>query len=141
MMRRRRFIARSAGAFTILELLVAIAVLMIVMLVLLQITGKVGEIWRSSSGKISAFQNARAAFSTLNLQISRATLNAYNDYVNSAGEGRTDANTESFVPTNCIFFPDQRRRSCRERMRPRTPGMRSFFRLRWERRMTPNSPD
>jgi len=99
MMRRRRFIARSAGAFTILELLVAIAVLMIVMLVLLQITGKVGEIWRSSSGKISAFQNARAAFSTLNLQISRATLNAYNDYVNSAGEGRTDANTESFVPT------------------------------------------
>lgn len=91
--------ARAARAFTFIELLVAITVLMIVMLVLLQITGKVGEIWRSSSGKISAFQNARAAFSTLNLQISRATLNAYNDYVNSSGEGRTQANSGTFIPT------------------------------------------
>ncbi|GAT32234.1 Verru_Chthon cassette protein C [Terrimicrobium sacchariphilum] len=91
--------ARAARAFTFIELLVAIAVLMIVMVVLLQITGKVGEIWRSSSGKISAFQNARAAFSTLNLQISRATLNAYNDYVDSSGQGRTEANAGTFVPT------------------------------------------
>ncbi len=99
MKKGRWYISRTAGAFTLIELLVAIAVLMIVMLVLLQITGKVGEIWRSSSGKISAFQNARAAFSTLNLQISRATLNAYNDYVNSAGEGRTATNSGTFIPT------------------------------------------
>lgn len=85
--------------FTLLELLVATVVLLIVMMVLLQMVGGVGEIWKTSAGKISAFQNARSAFSTVNRTLARATLNTYNDYINASGVYRTQANAETFSPT------------------------------------------
>jgi uncharacterized protein (TIGR02599 family) len=85
-------------AFTLLELLVAVAVLLVVMVLLLQVTGGVGEIWKSSSGKISAFQNARSAFATVNRTLARATLNTYNDYVNASGAYRTAASSSAFTP-------------------------------------------
>jgi uncharacterized protein (TIGR02599 family) len=85
-------------AFTLLELLVAVAVLLVVMVLLLQVTGGVGEIWKSSTGKISAFQNARSAFSTVNRTLARTTLNTYNDYVNAVGANRTAANANTFAP-------------------------------------------
>lgn len=88
---------RRSG-FTIVELLVATAVLTLIMVMLLQVTGTVGSIWKSSSGKISAFQNARAAFGTIRDTLARATLNTYNDYVDASGNPRTAANTASFVP-------------------------------------------
>lgn len=85
-------------AFTIIELLVATAVLLLIMVMLLQVTGTVANIWRSSSGKISAFQNARAAFGTIRDTLARATLNTYNDYVDAAGNPRTTNNAKTFVP-------------------------------------------
>lgn len=90
---------RRPRGFTLLELLVATTVLLVVMVVLLQLVGGVGEIWKSSTGKISAFQNARSAFATLNRTLARATLNTYNDYVNSAGSYRTTNNASTFSPT------------------------------------------
>jgi uncharacterized protein (TIGR02599 family) len=89
-------ISHPEKGFTIIELLVATAVLLLIMVMLLQVTGTVANIWRSSSGKISAFQNARAAFGTIRDTLSRATLNTYNDYVDAAGNPRTNAAT--FVP-------------------------------------------
>lgn len=92
---------RTRRAFTLLELLAATAVLLVVMVVLLQLVGGVGEIWKSSTGKISAFQNARSAFATLNRTLARATLNTYNDYVDASGNYRTtgtSGNSTSFVP-------------------------------------------
>jgi len=86
------------AAFSIVELLVATAVLFIVMVVLLQLTGGVGQIWKSSSGKISSFQNARSAFAVINRTLARATLNTYNDYVDAAGSYRSDANSANFSP-------------------------------------------
>lgn len=85
-------------AFTLLELLVASVVLFVVMIVLLQLTGGVGQIWRSSSGKISAFQNARAAFAVINRTLARATLNTYHDYVDAAGNYRNANNPGTFAP-------------------------------------------
>ncbi len=91
---------RRQSGFTILELLVSVTVLLVVMGFLLQVTGGIGEIWKSSSGKISGFQSARSAFASITRTLSRATLNTYNDYVNTAGEPRTEANRNTFVPTN-----------------------------------------
>lgn len=94
---------RAAGVagFTILELLVSCAVLMLVMVVMLQVTGEVGKIWRSGSGKIGAFQGARMAFGAMTRTLSRATLNTYNDYYDDARkEFRTaTANATVFKPT------------------------------------------
>jgi len=92
--------AASKTGFTILELLVSVTVLLIVMGFLLQLTGGIGEIWKSSSGKISGFQNARSAFASITRTLSLATLNTYNDYVNTAGEPRTEVNRNTFVPAN-----------------------------------------
>ena len=86
-------------AFTLVELLVSMAVLLLVMVVLFQLTAGVGNLWKSSSGKISGFQSARSAFSTLNQTLARATVNTYNDYVNASGSYRTSSNSATFVPT------------------------------------------
>lgn len=89
--------ARLRG-FTLLELLAATAILLIVMVVLLQLVGGVGDVWKASTGKISAFQNARSAFATVSRTLSRATLNTYNDYIDAAGNYRTSANAATFSP-------------------------------------------
>lgn len=93
------FPLRRPPGFTLLELLVATTVLLVVMVVLLQLVGGVGEIWKSSTGKISAFQNARSAFATLNRTLARANLNTYNDYVDISGSYRTTNNVGTFAPT------------------------------------------
>jgi len=90
--------SHSGRAFTLVELLMATVVLMIVMVVLLRAVSGVAEVWKMSTGKISAFQNARSAFATMNRTLARATLNTYNDYVNAAGAYRTQANANTFTP-------------------------------------------
>jgi uncharacterized protein (TIGR02599 family) len=82
-----------------LELMVSISILLVVMVVLLQVTGAVGEIWKTSTGKISAFQNSRSAFASITRTLSQATLNTYNDYVDIGGNYRTSANASTFSPT------------------------------------------
>ncbi len=89
---------RSSLGFTLIELLVAVAVLLVVMVLLLQLTGGVAQVWRSSTGKISAFQSGRAAFSTISRTLSRATLNTYNDYIDAAGSYRNSTNATNFSP-------------------------------------------
>lgn len=88
----------SRRAFTLVELLVAVAVLFLVMIVLLQLTGGVAQIWKSSTGKISAFQSGRAAFTTVSRTLGRATLNTYNDYVDASGNYRNASNAADFSP-------------------------------------------
>jgi uncharacterized protein (TIGR02599 family) len=97
---RRFFRPSSCGrdAFTLVELLVATTILLLVMVLLLQMTGGVGQIWTSSSGKISAYQSARSAFTTLNGTLARATVNTYNDYVDASGNPRTTNNAANFSP-------------------------------------------
>jgi uncharacterized protein (TIGR02599 family) len=99
-MLRKTSSKRLSGAFTLLELLVASAVLLIILVLLLQITGGMGEIWKSSVGKITTYQSARAAFSTITRTLSRTTLNTYFDYVDVDGAARTPANAATFVPRN-----------------------------------------
>ncbi len=94
--------SRPREAFTLIELLVATAILLIVMVMMLQMTGGVGQIWKSSAGKISAFQNARSAFSTVSRTLSRATLNTYNDYVDASGNPRTASNSTNFSPAKFL---------------------------------------
>ena len=68
--------------FTLIEMLVALTIIVIIMITLFSVSAGVANIWKSTSGKISSFQNARLAFSTLSETLSRATLNTYSDYVN-----------------------------------------------------------
>ena len=77
--------ARQSG-FTIVELLVATAVLMLLMALLLSALNSSMTIWTRGSSKIQSFQQARAAYEAMTRKISQATLNIYWDYdTNSSG--------------------------------------------------------
>ncbi len=81
--------------FTLIELLVSTAIMVIVMLVLLQVIAGMTNIWHTSTGTISTFQSARAAFTTLTRTLSRATLKTYIDYVDTSGNPITNNNVNS----------------------------------------------
>ena len=51
------------------------AVLSLVMLVLLSITGTTQSIWKQTSQRIDSFQVARSGFESMTRRLSQATLN------------------------------------------------------------------
>jgi uncharacterized protein (TIGR02599 family) len=108
----RRRLAHQA-AFTLIELMVSTAIMLVVILVLLQVIAGMTTIWHNSSGTISSFESARAAFTTLTRTLSRATLKTYIDYINDptlaadnppfgyfrvTGSSTTSASEATFVP-------------------------------------------
>jgi uncharacterized protein (TIGR02599 family) len=76
---------RSPAAFTLIELLTATAILILLLAVVFLTISETGKIWRQSSDKIGAFEEARSAFETMTRTLSQATLNAYYEYFDSAG--------------------------------------------------------
>lgn len=95
-------VARSVvgTAFTIIELLVTMAVLSIFVVLLFSVTDNSFKLWRQTASDIAMFDSARAAFDTLSRRLSQATLNTYLDYYKVAGGSwirRTPGDT-AFVP-------------------------------------------
>lgn len=70
---------KSSG-FSLVELLVSTAVLLITMLILFLITDQTGKLWKQTSGRIDAFRQVRGAFDSIIRRVSEATLNTYWDY-------------------------------------------------------------
>ncbi len=90
--------ARACRAFTLVELLVSMAIILLLLVVLVGMVNQTGKLWRSTSGHIEEFSGARSGFEAMTRRISQATLNTYLDYVDSSGNPRTPANASSFVP-------------------------------------------
>ena len=91
---------RDRSAFTLVELMVACAV-MAVMLVLISVAiGQVSNGVKSSTAKVEAFQSARAGFETVTRALSVATLNTYWDYYDRSNNPRSSANYTNFIPAN-----------------------------------------
>ncbi len=67
--------------FTLIEMMVAMAVMLILMVILLEVISGITTLWHNSSGSVSNFEAARSAFTTLNRVIARSTLKTYVDYV------------------------------------------------------------
>lgn len=75
------FVSRpSAKAFTLIEVIVASAVLALILMLLLSITDITSRTWRSTTDKMQAFDGARAAFDQITTTLSQAVLNTYWDY-------------------------------------------------------------
>jgi uncharacterized protein (TIGR02599 family) len=75
---------RGDSAFTLVELLVAAAVLAMLVALILNMVTQTSKTWRSTSGKIEQFRDARDAFDAMTRKLSQATLNSYLDYDNPA---------------------------------------------------------
>ena len=97
-MRASNPLVRS-GAFTLVEILVAMAILSILMVVLLTMTNQVTKTWSYTASRTDQFRSARDGFEATARRLSEATLNTYLDYVDINGHPRTSStSTSTFVP-------------------------------------------
>ncbi len=78
--RHHRLALRGRRAFTVVEVMVASAVLVIILGLILNIISQTSTVTRRATDKISAFQGARAAFDLMTGLLGQATLNSYWDY-------------------------------------------------------------
>lgn len=74
---------RSRAGFSILEVMVASAVLALLLVAMLSMTDQVQKTYRSTLGKAEQFREARVAFESITRRLSLATLNTYWDYDNA----------------------------------------------------------
>ena len=71
---------RPRAAFTLVELMVSMAVLFVLMVILVQLTNGTSRIWSQTTGNIEQFKETREAFESMTRRLSQATLNTYWDY-------------------------------------------------------------
>jgi uncharacterized protein (TIGR02599 family) len=69
-------------AFTIVEMLVSLAILALLLTVMVSVTEATRRTWSYTSGQIEEFRDAREAFESITQRLSQATLNTYWDYDN-----------------------------------------------------------
>lgn len=74
--------ARRSMAFTLTELLVAVAIMTVILVLLSSMTNLTASVWSNTGAKIEQFRAARNAFESLTDHLSQATLNTYWDYNN-----------------------------------------------------------
>ena len=98
---------RSSAGFTLIEVLVASAVIVTLTVFLLNATDQAGQVFKNTSGKIEQFREARIAYESITRRLSEATLNTYWDY---------NYRTEGGVKIPESFGRQIGRASCRERV-------------------------
>lgn len=76
---------QSALGFSLLELLVAMAVTLVLAILVFETVSSVSAAWRRGSGQAGAFHAARAAMEGLSRQLSQATLATYLAYADAQG--------------------------------------------------------
>ncbi len=87
------FSQRLSKAFTLLELLVTLAVLLVILVAVLQFFTDVDSAWKSTA--TDPFAEAQNAFEIVARNLAAATLEPYQDYADAGGAFRTGA---TFVP-------------------------------------------
>jgi uncharacterized protein (TIGR02599 family) len=98
------------AAFTLVEMLVSIAILTIIMLVLATITVQVQNVWTNTNAKIEQFRSARMGFDTMTQRLGEATLDTYTTYYDQAAQNANANfyNDPTFAPTSFTRHSDLR---------------------------------
>lgn len=99
---------KAPAAFSLIELLVAMAVLSLLATLLLVMTSSAQGIAKQVASRTEQFREARRAFDRINQRLSQATLNPYWDYVDASGQPRTPANAANFNPRGYARLSDLR---------------------------------
>ena len=86
----------STRAFTLVELMVSMAVLSVVGVLILTMVGNVSSVTKRTRDQVESYQGARAGFEALTRTIAQATLNTYWDYYDNTGKA---ANNDAYNGT------------------------------------------
>jgi uncharacterized protein (TIGR02599 family) len=78
-------VSKTRAGFTLIEMLVASAVLVLILAMTLQIVSYTTTLTTRTRSRIDAFQESRAGFELMTRTISQAMLNTYWDYADSNG--------------------------------------------------------
>lgn len=93
---------RGRRAFTLIEILVSVTILVVLMGLVFSVISQVSDIWRKSTARVEVFQGARLAFDLVTRSVSQATLNTSLDYLNSSDKFLSDLSTpldrRTFMP-------------------------------------------
>jgi uncharacterized protein (TIGR02599 family) len=68
------------AAFSLIELMVSVAVLSLLMVLVFQMLDETQKTWSRAKGMISSFKDARDGFEAMNRNVSQSTLNTYIGY-------------------------------------------------------------
>ncbi|HRQ87561.1 MAG TPA: Verru_Chthon cassette protein C [Bacteroidia bacterium] len=90
---------RERSAFSLIELMVAMAILSILMMMLTVLLSQVQKSYRFSESRISQFREARVAFDLMAKNIGQASLNTYWDMVVSK-----EGEVQRYAPTSELHF-------------------------------------
>jgi uncharacterized protein (TIGR02599 family) len=71
---------RQRQGFTLVEVLVSLAVLAVLLTIIAQVLGQVQRVWSSANAKVAQFREARRAMDRISSNLSQATLNTYLQY-------------------------------------------------------------
>lgn len=81
---------KTHGAFSLIELMVAMGILSVLMLMMTLLLDQVQQSWRYSESRISQFREARVAFDLISKNIGQASLNTYFDLDDKDDDGLID---------------------------------------------------
>ena len=82
--------AQDRTGFTLIELMVSMAVLSLLGVLILAMVQSVSSVTKRARDQVESYQGARAGFDALTRTISQATLNTYWDYYDSSGKPAND---------------------------------------------------
>ncbi|MFZ4779439.1 MAG: Verru_Chthon cassette protein C [Terrimicrobiaceae bacterium] len=86
----RNLAVRERRGFTLIELMVSMAVLSLLGILILTMVQSVSSATKRARDQVESYQGARAGFEALTRTIAQATLNTYWDYYDSAGKPASD---------------------------------------------------
>ena len=96
LLRPRRFRNRAHRcSFTLVEVLITLAILLVILIALIQFMADIDQAWKSAAA--DPFAEAQDAFETVAQNLAAATLAPYQDYADSSGAFHTNSTT-NFVP-------------------------------------------
>ena len=70
----------SKAAFTLVEVLVSMTILLMMLLIMTQVIGTTQKTWHAASSRLTQFREARTAFDTITRGLTQATLNPFRDF-------------------------------------------------------------
>ncbi len=98
----------SLAAFTLVEVLVSLAVLAVLLTIIAQVLGQVQRVWSSANSKVAQFREARRAMDRIQNNLAQATMNTYLQYyyVGGAHPFLAPSSTQQAAPTGYVRFSE-----------------------------------